>query len=203
MGVYTKLKEVQSKVSVPKNRENSFGHYKYRSAEDICEGVKPVLTSVGATIVLSDTIENIGERYYVKATATFTDIETGESVQNTAYARESAEKKGTDDAQISGAASSYARKYCLNGLLLLDDNKDADTDENRIEREERSKSAEKKAERKIETKKPNYITEKEQEVLKNMCARLNLSVEQAFPKGLKLTSEQYSQALAKLKGLGA
>lgn len=199
MSVYEKLMRVQSTVSVPKNRENSFGHYSYRSAEDICEGVKPVLKEVGATIVLSDTIENVGDRYYVKATATFTDTESGESIQNSAFARESADKKGTDEAQISGAASSYARKYCLNGLLLLDDNKDADTDENRIEREARSKGSEKKS----ETKKSDYITAKEQEVLKNMCERLKIPVEQAFPKGLNLTSEQYTQALAKLKGLGA
>lgn len=195
MSVFEKLMNVQSELKAPKGQYNSFGKYKYRSCEDILEAAKPVLNKHKATIVLSDSIEVDADRVYVKATATFTDVETGECIQNTAFAREEVEKKGMDSSQITGTASSYARKYCLNGLLLIDDTKDEDTDEAHNEKEARAKRS--------EAKKPDVITEKEQEVLKNMCQRLGKPVEQIFPKGLNLTSEQYTQALAKLKGLGA
>ena len=131
--LYGRLRCVQRDLKAPKNQYNSFGKYRYRSCEDILEGVKPILQEYGCAIVLSDTIEQIGDRFYVKATATFYDCDTGESVSNTAYARESDDKKGMDASQITGTASSYARKYALNGLLLIDDTKDADTDENYIQ----------------------------------------------------------------------
>lgn len=129
MGVYTKLMQVQSELKAPKGQYNSFGKYKYRSCEDILEALKPVLARAKAVVNISDELVLIGERYYVKATATFIDVETGESVSNTAYAREEESKKGMDGSQITGTASSYARKYLLNGLFLIDDTKDADTDE--------------------------------------------------------------------------
>ena len=120
-----KLKEIQQNLKAPKGRTNTFGKYKYRSCEDILEAVKPLLGD--CTLTLSDELVVVGERYYVKATAT---LIVGEEVyQTTAFARESEEKKGMDDSQITGTASSYARKYALNGLFLIDDNKDADTDE--------------------------------------------------------------------------
>ena len=129
MAVREKLLAVQAELKAPKGQTNSFGKYKYRSCEDILESVKPLLKKYNATLVISDSLELIGERYYIKATATFQDVETDGIIENTAYARESAEKKGMDDSQITGTASSYARKYALNGLFLLDDTKDADTDE--------------------------------------------------------------------------
>jgi len=142
MSVYEKLIKVQSELKAPKSRKNTFGKYNYRNLEDILEGAKPLLKKYGASLVITDTIENVGERYYVKATATFIDTETGESISNSALAREAAEKKGMDDSQITGTSSSYARKYALNGLFLIDDTKDADTDEAHIEAEARAKKAE-------------------------------------------------------------
>ncbi len=124
-----KLRQCQTELKAPKGQFNKFGGYKYRSCEDILEAVKPVLGKHGCSLIVSDTMENVGDRYYIKATATFYDIETGESVSNTAYAREEESKKGMDGSQITGTASSYARKYALNGLFLIDDTKDADTDE--------------------------------------------------------------------------
>lgn len=135
--VYQKLMTVQSKLKAPKGQYNSFGKYRYRSCEDILTAVKPLLAEVGATIVITDSIEAVGNRMYVKATASFIDIDDGIEIHNSAYAREDEVKKGMDGSQITGTASSYARKYALNGLLLIDDTKDADTDENRYERENR------------------------------------------------------------------
>lgn len=127
--VHGKLSCIQSELKAPKNQYNSFGKYHYRSCEDILEGVKPLLNKYKATLFISDSLELIGTRFYVKATATFVDTESGEYVSSSAYARESEDKKGMDAAQVTGATSSYARKYALNGLFLIDDTKDADTDE--------------------------------------------------------------------------
>ena len=132
MTVYKKLIEVQQELKAPKNQRNTFGNYNYRSCEDIQEALKPVLAKHDATVYLSDKIivkENLWS--YVEATATFVDIETGETVSSNGYAREAEMKKGMDVSQITGSASSYARKYALNGLFLIDDTKDADTDEQR------------------------------------------------------------------------
>ena len=129
MSVYIKLMQAQSELKAPKGQYNSFGKYKYRSCEDILEALKPVLAKAKAIVTVTDELLLIGDRYYVKATAIFLDAETGESVSGTAYAREEETKKGMDGAQITGTASSYARKYALNGLFLIDDTKDADTDE--------------------------------------------------------------------------
>lgn len=141
MNVYEKLIKVQAELKAPKSKFNSFGKYKYRSLEDILEGVKPLLEKNKASLVIADSMEQVGDRYYLKATATFIDTENGESVSNSALARESAEKKGQDDSQITGTASSYARKYALNGLFLIDDTKDADTDEAHVEKEARAEKA--------------------------------------------------------------
>lgn len=134
MNIYEKLAAVQQELKAPKDKKNTFGGYSYRSAEGILEAVKPVLNKYGASIILFDNIEAIGGRIYVKATAQFVDPNgginhEGTQVAVTAYAREAETKKGLDDSQITGVASSYARKYALNGLLLIDDTKDADTDE--------------------------------------------------------------------------
>lgn len=123
------LRLIQQELKAPKGQYNSFGKYHYRSAEDILEAVKPLLAKHGAQLTLSDTIEQIGGRVYVKAKACITDGKS--SMEVTAYAREPEQKKGMDDSQVTGTASSYARKYALNGLFLIDDTKDPDTDEYR------------------------------------------------------------------------
>lgn len=119
------LSEIQRRLKAPKSNFNSFGKYNYRSCEDILEAVKPLLGD--CTLYLSDEVVEIGGRVYVKATATFADGQTETKVS--AFAREPDSKKGMDDSQVTGTASSYARKYALNGLFLIDDTKDADTDE--------------------------------------------------------------------------
>lgn len=121
-----KLAKIQHDLNAPKNQRNNFGNYNYRSCEDILQAVKPLLGDL--TLTISDDIQVIGDRVYVKATATISDGENNLSTQ--AFARESLTKKGMDESQITGSTSSYARKYALNGLLLIDDNKDADTRDN-------------------------------------------------------------------------
>ena len=123
MEIYKKLEKIQKELKAPKGQYNNFGKYKYRSCEDIVEAVKPLLD--GAVLLLSDEIVQIGERYYVEASATFSDGK--ESITIKAQAREAEHKKGMDESQVTGAASSYARKYALNGLFAIDDTKDADT----------------------------------------------------------------------------
>lgn len=122
------LLKIQSELKAPKGQYNSFGKYRYRSQEDILEAVKPLLAKAGCTLTLTDEIIPVGGRVYVKATCTLTG-KGGQSVTTTAYAREAETKPGMDVAQVTGAASSYARKYALNGLFCIDDTKDADTDE--------------------------------------------------------------------------
>ena len=127
MNVYEKLMTVQTKLRAPKGQYNSYGGYSYRSCEDILEALKPLLAEVGAIVNISDEVKLIGDRFYVEATAMFLDCETGDSVVARASAREAQTRKGMDDSQITGAVSSYARKYALNGLFAIDDNKDADS----------------------------------------------------------------------------
>lgn len=139
--IYAKLLEIQSKLEVPKNQKNTFGNYMYRSAEDILEAVKPLLKDYDCTLTISDRVMNIGTRYYVRATATLTFVQPmviddmgncgfinpeTNTISVNAYAREAETKKGMDESQITGSASSYARKYALNGLFAIDDTKDAD-----------------------------------------------------------------------------
>ena len=120
-----KIVAIQSMLKAPKGQYNLFGKYNYRSCEDILEGVKPLLSEQELILTIEDSIEMIGDRYYVKATATLSDGTN--SISTSAYARESLDKKGMDASQVTGATSSYARKYALNGLLCIDDTKDADT----------------------------------------------------------------------------
>lgn len=132
MTIYEKLQKIQFELKAPKNLYNSFGKYKYRNAESICEAFKPFGEKYGVVLTLEDRIVEIGGRIYVEAVARLidTDPEAKEKVIfTTALAREAAEKKGMDDAQVTGATSSYARKYALNGLFLLDDTKDPDSEE--------------------------------------------------------------------------
>lgn len=125
--LYKQLAEIQKTLKAPKGQRNNFGNYDYRSCEDILEAVKPLLGDL--SLLINDEVVQVGDRYYVKATASLTDGE--DFVANQAYAREEETKKGMDGSQITGAASSYARKYALNGLFAIDDTKDADTKDNK------------------------------------------------------------------------
>ena len=126
MSVYEKLLKIQGSLKAPKGQYNGFGKYKYRSCEDILEALKPLLVENKAVVTINDSLVQIGERYYVQAIATLIDVEDGEKVSVMAYAREALSKKGMDESQVTGATSSYARKYALNGLFAIDDNKDMD-----------------------------------------------------------------------------
>lgn len=127
MSIYSKLFEIQQNLKAPKGQYNKFGSFHYRSCEDILEAVKPILAQQKTVVILQDELVLQGQRYYIKATACLLDIETGEQIKSEAYAREEEAKKGMDSSQMTGASSSYARKYALNGLFCIDDNKDSDT----------------------------------------------------------------------------
>ncbi len=155
--MYTKLMNIQNELKAPKGQYNSFGKYKYRSCEDILEAVKPLLKENACILTISDNVELIGDRFYVQAIATLRDTETTNEVSVTAYAREERDKKGQDESQITGTASSYARKYALNGLFCIDDTKDADTDEYKRQntgsgKKESQKAAPKFSREELETK---------------------------------------------------
>lgn len=160
MSVYEKLLKIQMELNAPRSRYNKFGNYNYRSCEDILEGVKPLLNKFKATLFLTDDIVQMGERIYVKATATFVDLEDGSNIMNTAYAREPLVAKGSSDSQITGATSSYARKYALNGLFCIDDSVDDDTtqvetsdaDRKKLEEEKKKTDAEATAKQKAQIK---------------------------------------------------
>lgn len=134
------LSRVQAELKAPKGKYNSFGKFKYRSCEDILEAVKPLLAKYQLILTLTDDVVEVGGRVYIKATATLSDGTNEKSI--TAFAREPEKKTGMDESQITGTASSYARKYALNGLFLIDDTKDADTDEyhNQVDRTEEVKA---------------------------------------------------------------
>lgn len=128
MNIREKLKAIQSELKAPKNQRNNFGGFNYRSCEDILEAVKPLLNKHNCILTLSDEVRLVGGRHYLASVAELACVESGELIHGCGYAREAEQKKGMDEAQISGACSSYARKYSLAGLFLLDDNKDPDTD---------------------------------------------------------------------------
>lgn len=131
MKICEKLSAIQQELKAPKGQYNSFGKYKYRSCEDILEAVKPICAKYKTALVLLDSISEIGGRFYVTAQAQLHDCESDNAITATAHAREPEKKTGMDESQITGTASSYARKYALNGLFCIDDTKDADTDEYR------------------------------------------------------------------------
>lgn len=147
--IYERLRKVQLELKVPKSQRNAFGNYNYRNAEDILEAVKPVLDKYGLLLIVHDEVVQIGDRYYVKATAAVTDGERSQSalapLSATAFAREEETKKGMDGAQVTGSASSYARKYALNGLFAIDDTKDADSDEHASQTRSATQTASKPA----------------------------------------------------------
>jgi hypothetical protein len=199
MNIYEKLLNIQTELKAPKGQYNSFGKYKYRSCEDILEAVKPICAKNKATLILSDSLENIGDRYYIKATATLIDVENGENLENTAYAREEQEKKGMDGSQITGTASSYARKYALNGLFNIDDTKDADTDE--YTKQSKAIDEDVKNEFQVDEK----VTELEAKtiygLIMNQKRDLNKFLDYFKIKNTnELTKSQYVEALKMLKG---
>ena len=153
------LIKIQSELVAPKDLYNKFGNYNYRSAESILEAVKPLLSKYGAELTISDDVVLVGDRVYVKATVSITDGKETRTV--TAFAREPSEKKGMDSSQITGATSSYARKYALNGLFLIDDNKDSDTEENKNESDNRAKQGNDSGSNtdKPKVQRPNYSKE--------------------------------------------
>lgn len=129
MNIKQKLVQIQNELKAPKSKHNTFGNYNYRSCEDILEAAKPILQKYGVVLMIRDEIEHVGERFYIKATVYLEDTESDGFYSVSAYAREEDDKKGLSPAQLTGSSSSYARKYALNGAFLIDDTKDADTDE--------------------------------------------------------------------------
>lgn len=199
-----KLMRIQAKLKAPKGQRNTFGNYNYRSCEDILEAVKPLLAEEGCTLTLSDEIELIGDRYYIKATATLKSDK--EEIQVSAYAREEQAKKGMDSAQVTGATSSYARKYALNGLFCIDDNKDPDTDEYTKQKKKAQESvkAEEKITAEMEKNAIELASDREVKTFMDMCEKLGVDFKQigkqAGATSLKaMTKEQYAKATIILK----
>lgn len=184
--IYEKLAVIQQDLKAPKNQYNSFGEYKYRSCEDILEAVKPLLKKLNLILRLNDELINIGDRYYIKSLVAITDIKTEASLSATAYARETENKPKMDAAQITGTASSYARKYALNGLFLIDDTKDADTDEHAKQTE-----AEPKAEKKASAK--------QIELIRNIAKEQGKELDEEIVKAW--TVKQASDFISKYKGV--
>ena len=211
MNVYEKLLAVQTELNAPKNRKNTFGNYSYRSCEDILEAVKPLLKKYKAIIRLNDTIVQIGDRYYVNAQAFFYDIEINESdplpgcTCAEAFAREPDDVKGQQAPQVSGATSSYARKYALGALLLIDDQKDFDTDEYKTESDAKAKKVAKKDPPKTDASAlDEYVTSAQIEVLERLLKRADVDpakFNQIY--GLTVLSElpvaKYDEAVKKLE----
>lgn len=150
-----KLIWIQNRLKVPKSQYNSFSDFYYRSAEDILEALKPLLAEQELTLFINDEIVQIGERYYIKAVCTLTDGK--ENIETQAFAREAENKKGSDESQITGACSSYARKYALNGMFCIDDAKDPDSEDNREIK--KTQNVKRKFSKKTETKKEESKTE--------------------------------------------
>lgn len=189
MKIREKLMAVQSELKAPKGQFNDYGKYKYRSCEDILEAVKPLLAKYKCTLTISDEIAQIGDRYYIKAVATLMDAESPESIGNVAYARESLDKKGMDDSQITGTASSYARKYCLNGLFLIDDTKDADTNEFKAQQNQDQPKETKKASGK-------KATPKQIEMIVDICKKID-PTQEVDEEGIKEWSLEKAQEFIK------
>ena len=193
-----KLMAIQSELKAPKGQYNDFGKYKYRSCEDILEAVKPLLAKHKCSLTLSDSIELIGERYYVKATATIYDVDSDKSFSVTAWARESEDKKGQDASQITGTASSYARKYALNGLFCIDDTKDADTNEYA---EKTKGSDEKPKAKKAPAKKSNIITNRDKVIIYAQEHNIPMGeLAKDYNLSGNTTDERFAEVLADLEG---
>lgn len=211
--ILRKLATIQQTLSAPKNQYNKFGEYKYRSCEDILEGLKPCMEATKTAIVLTDDVVEINSRFYVKATATLLDCESDSlnaTISNTAYAREEESKKGMDSSQITGAASSYARKYALNGLFCIDDTKDADT-MNNTEKNESGKSKQEKEKKGSSNSEqiqmqpiPQYIDKVKQDSLKMLMDKKGVKMESVLDRYKisdlsYMTLKQYTDAMTGLE----
>jgi LysM repeat protein len=185
MTIVEKLSAIQQEIKAPKNLKNSFGGYMYRNAESILEAFKPYEGKYKVALALSDDVVQVGERYYIKATATLYDTESHETMVASSLAKEAHDKKGMDDSQITGTASSYARKYALNGLLLLDDTKDADTDE--YQKQSR----------------PEKATSAQIKTIEGICAKHKVDIDALYAMNnidkKNITAAQAGQLLASLK----
>ncbi len=209
MTAWEKLKVVQTKLNAPKNRTNTFGKYKYRSCEDILEAVKPLLAEVNASITLCDQIVNVGDRYYVEASAYFHDCDDPDKfIGVDAYAREDDGRPGMDPAQVTGSASSYARKYALGALLLIDDQKDPDTDEFKNEADAKEKKPEKAARKTKQADDAsdldNYVTTAQIKTLEMLLERAGVTVDkfnQIYNLAIisELPVDKYEEAVKKLE----
>lgn len=186
------LMAIQQELKAPKGNYNSFGKYKYRSCEDILEAVKPLCAKHESVLTISDALVQVGERYYIRAQAVLHTPEN--TITVTGYAREAESKKGMDESQVTGTASSYARKYALNGLFCIDDTKDADTDEYH-------KQTTKVKETKPKQQGSNLATAEQKTEFLNECKRLNVKYEDIFKQiGItgKLTAEQHAKCMVVL-----
>ena len=206
MNIYEKLLKVQTELKAPKNRKNTFGKYNYRSCEDILEAVKPILKEVKASIFLLDSIQEIAGRVYVEASAYFIDVDQPDMPQIyvTAYAREPQDKKGMDEPQITGTASSYARKYALNGLLLIDDVKDPDSDEYRNETEQKAKGSAKKPRETDASVLDEYVNAEQIATLKMLLQKADITEEKfcgvySMAVVTELPSAKYDEAVKRLE----
>lgn len=190
MSVYSKLAIIQSKLFVPKGEFNSFGKYPYRSCEDILKTVKPILTENKCTLFLNNDLLKFDDRFYVEATATLVDLESGETLSVKAQAREEADKKGMDGSQVTGASSSYARKYALAGLFCIDNEKDSDAT-NDTPRET------------PKAEKPGMITKTQIKNIQNLANEKNISPEKILAryKVSAITDLTFEQANDCIKGL--
>ena len=168
MNLYTKLSAIQKNLIAPKGQRNDFGKYNYRSCEDIVKALKPLLDENHCTCFMTNEMEEIGNRVYVKAIVTLVDLESDEKITVTAHAREEVEKKGMDGSQITGASSSYARKYALSGLFMIDNEKDSDaTNEQTKDEQTKDEQTERKATPKqIEVLAKKYTGENLEKLLK-------------------------------------
>ena len=189
-GISEKLHYIQQTLKCNKNQFNAHGRFNYRSCEDILESVKPLLDVAKCTLTINDSIELIGERYYVKAVVELYDLESATKLTAQAYARDQEEKKGMDSMQITGSASSYARKYALNAMFMIDDNRDADAQEPV----------------KQEPKTEPLITAQQIEIIRQQMTPDRIERMLTFYKKNKLeqlTLKEASDTLAKLKKEGA
>lgn len=199
MTIYEKLAKIQSTLKAPKGQYNAYGKFYYRSCEDILEAVKPLLAEAKATLTIGDELELVGNRYYVKATVRFIDLETDAQIMNTAYAREDDTKKGMDGSQVTGASSTYARKYALNGLFCIDDTKDADATNGMSDQEtsQKGKSGQKQSNQQRDPRDmqpantaPQLMTEQHYNILIRACgnAQMNGNAEEFWKERYRVAS---------------
>lgn len=207
MSIYQKLAAIQQEIKCPKNMENTFGGYKYRSAESILESLKPIMAKHGVTLILNDEIKMVGDRFYVMAEAKLIDLAVETSAPMTittyAFARETLDRPKMDAAQITGSASSYARKYALNGLLLLDDVKDPDTNEYARQNQERpAKKQERKQEPVVNRLSPQEVDMFTADLLQ-AGANIQKICQRYKVKDLgELTGDQANEIIAIVRGNG-